>query len=80
MGKRDLYRIEQDLERYRKRYQTHLFPTLENTPDLSRGQTRLAAEVALAVIRGVAIPSDQVHAFEAARLNAFETLSILAKG
>jgi hypothetical protein len=80
MGKRDPFLVERDLERYRKRYQTHLFPSLENTPDLRRGEIRLAAEVATLVILGVFIPPDQLKAFEAARLKAYETLRILAKG
>lgn len=57
-----------------------LFPTLENTPDLRRGDTRLAAEVILAVVSRLKVPRDQAEAFEAARLKAFEILHHLAKG
>lgn len=69
---RDPYLLTQDLARYRK-LQPHLFPTLETTPDLPRGEIRLAAEVALAAFHGNIIP-------ESARIKAFETLSVLAKG
>lgn len=50
-----------------------VFLNLENTPDLVRGETRLAAEVALEVIHGVSVPST-------ALLKAIETLTHLAKG
>lgn len=80
MGKRDPYYVQRDLESYRSKHQSFLFPHLENTPDLKRGQTRLAAEIALAVILGVFVPPDQMKAFETARLQAYETLKILAKG
>jgi hypothetical protein len=79
MAKRDPYLLERDLERYRKRY-SHVFPILENTPDLHRGETRLAAEVAMHIIKGSNISQDQARAFEAARMRMFETLNTLAKG
>ena len=60
--------------------QSHLFPELEKTPDLRRGETRLAAEVCMTVILGLKVSEDQQQAFEAARLMAFETLRVLAKG
>lgn len=83
MGKRDPYLVERDLDRYRKRnhnHFAHLFPALENTPDINRYQMRLAAEVATTVIRGNRIDPDQAQAFEAARHRAFEILGVLAKG
>jgi len=80
MGKRDPYLVERDLERFRRRYQSHLFPSLENTPDVSRYETRLAAEVAIATILGVFVAPDQMKSFEAARLKAYEILKTLAKG
>lgn len=69
---RDPYLLERDLARYR-RLQPHLFPTLETTPDLSRGEVRLAAEVTLTVLHGLSVP-------ENARIKAFEVLNVLAKG
>jgi hypothetical protein len=50
-----------------------LFPQLECTPDLSRGETRLAAEVAIAELTCRDVPSF-VHE------RAFETLTVMARG
>lgn len=80
MGHRDPFYLERDLQRIRTTHQSHLFPSLEETPDLRRGDTRLAAEVALAILLGTFVPSDQITPFEAARLKAYETLKVLAKG
>lgn len=50
-----------------------LFPALELTPDLSRGEQRLAAEVAVAELTGHDVPSF-------AHERAFEALVVMAKG
>jgi hypothetical protein len=50
-----------------------LHPQLEETPDISRGQQRLAAEVALTRLKGFPVPTD-VEAV------ARSILQVLAKG
>jgi hypothetical protein len=50
-----------------------IFPDLERTPDLTRGQERLAAEVALAAMTGQSVPS-------IAWSRAVETLTVMARG
>lgn len=50
-----------------------LFPRLETTPDINRGEQRLAAEVALAEFRGEAIPGTAI-------MRAMQTLGVLAQG
>lgn len=49
------------------------FPTLERTPDLSRGEIRFAAEALLAVVRGGSLPPP---AFS----RALEIADVMAKG
>lgn len=58
----------------------HTHPDLEETPDLSRYETRLAAEVALLTISHTHIPHDQVQAYSKAQQHMFRVLAILAKG
>lgn len=70
--RRDFALVERDLARHRARY-PHLFPRLEQTPDVNRGQQRFAAEVALAELAGRAVPSF-------AHERAVEALTIIAKG
>ena len=48
-----------------------IFPALEQTPDLHRGELRLAAEVAVAELRGQLVPT-WVHE------RAFDTLNVVA--
>ena len=55
---------------YRK---NQLFPELERTPDLTRGQARFAAEVAIAVMEGIDVPTFALQ-------RAAETLHVMAKG
>lgn len=50
-----------------------LFPQLEQTPDLTRGQMRLAAEVAIDEIDGRTVDRE-------AHERAHETLRVLARG
>lgn len=50
-----------------------LFPQLEATPDLTRGEQRLAAEVAIELSEGRNVPL-------IARRRAFATLTVLADG
>lgn len=50
-----------------------LFPRLEATPDINRGEQRLAAEVALAEFAGTAIPGKTID-------RAMHTLTIMAHG
>jgi hypothetical protein len=52
---------------------TQLFPRLETTPDLNRGEERLAAEVALAELRYEAIPGFALE-------RAVRTLTVMARG
>lgn len=60
--------VRQELTRARQ-----IFPALEATPDLRRGDQRFAAEVAVAELRGQLVPSF-------AHERAFETLLVMAKG
>jgi hypothetical protein len=71
--RRDPALLERDLVRIREGRLRHLFPRLERTPDLNRGEMRLAAEVALAEMAADAVPA-------AALQRAVETLTVLAKG
>lgn len=54
-----------------------LHPELETTPDLSRGEIRLAGEVSLVVLTG---PIPYSSDFNVARTRAVEILKVLAKG
>ena len=56
-----------------KSREAQLFPRLETTPDISRGDQRLAAEVALAEFSGEAIPGHAIH-------RAVRTLTVMAHG
>lgn len=52
---------------------TQLFPRLTATPDVSRGEQRLAAEAALARLAGRDVPLDIC-------LRASDTLEVMARG
>jgi hypothetical protein len=62
------FRSRHDLTRDRQ-----LFPSLELTPDLTRGEQRFAVEVAIAEMIGSEVP-----AF--AHNRAFEALTVMARG
>jgi hypothetical protein len=51
----------------------HVHPMLEATPDINRGEQRLAAEIAIARLNGEKVPFD-------AALRARSILETLAKG
>jgi hypothetical protein len=57
-----------------------IFEELENTPDLSRGETRLAAEVALTIVMDIFVPPRELSAFRLAKAKAVTILNHLAKG
>jgi hypothetical protein len=58
---------------FRMRRSRQLFDELERTPDITRGETRLAAEVVLLELHGRDVPSF-------AHERAVETLAVLARG
>lgn len=60
-------------EAFRQSRSARLFPALEMIPELSRGDMRLAVEVAIAELRAQHVPTF-------AHERAFETLLAMAKG
>lgn len=69
---RPAFECARELEHYREHNRT-IFPQLELTPDLNRGEWRFAAEVAVDVMHGRDVPSF-------AQDRALTTLRVLAKG